>query len=395
MLRSDMLPVLLVVFIAQVGFGLVMPLLPFYSQRFGASPLAVVALFSAFSLTQMVTAPLWGRVSDRYGRKPVLCWSMMVSVGAYLWMSQADSLLALFLCRSVQGASSANMAVAQAYIADRTDPEERSKSMAAMGVVSGVSFALGPLLGGLLAELSDTPPGAHPFVAAGALCAVAFLVVALFAREPAVSRDQRQRRGVSLQQFPGLLAQPRLRVLTGLFFATTLIFSGVNATVALWAQEYFAWGPHEVGLLMTTVGTVMVAVQLLGVGRIVRRFGDAGALVAGVAVIICGLLAMAIPGCGSLGVVANSLLAIGFGLTQPTIAALVSREGREGEVGSLLGVNQSMGSLGRLLGPMLAGGLFTLGGSVLVYALGALVMIGPLWATVWFARRTPVLRRSG
>src|SRR6266853_6049504 len=210
----------LIVFVDLVGFGLVIPLLPFYAVRFGASPQQVTLLMAVYSLMQLFTAPLWGRLSDRVGRRPVLIVSMAASVFAYLWIGSATALWMLFTARALAGACAGNIAAAQAYIADVTKPEERAKGMGMIGAAFGIGFIIGPALGGFLA--GGDPATAHlsaPFYVGAGLSALAFLGALIFLKEslPPERRGGNRRVG-RLAAIADTLARPALRRLILLSF---------------------------------------------------------------------------------------------------------------------------------------------------------------------------------
>src|SRR5690348_5083699 len=227
----------LIVFVDLVGFGLVIPLLPFYALRFAASPQQVTALLAVYSLMQLFTAPLWGRLSDRVGRRPVLMVSMAASVLAYAWIGCATALWMLFAARALAGACAGNIAAAQAYIADVTKPEERARGMGLIGAAFGLGFIIGPALGGLLAgnDIATADVETPAWVAAGlslaALCGVLLLL------PESLPADRRRVREVSrsrLAAIPNVLRRPVLSRLILIFFVVILAFAGMESSFALW-----------------------------------------------------------------------------------------------------------------------------------------------------------------
>jgi MFS family permease len=373
-----MIVMLLVVFIDLLGFGVVIPLLPFYGEHFHASPAEITTLMSIFSGLQLLAAPLWGRLSDRIGRRPVVLVSLTTSILAYLWLSSADALWMLFAARALQGISAGNISVAQAYIADVTTPENRAKGMGGLGAALGLGFVLGPAMGGLLAGGDPASINvAIPSYVAAALSALA-LVVALFSLEESLTPALRAKAG----RQPGRIAQirdafsrPRLRILMAMFFTTTFAFAGMESTFGLWADHRLNWGPRQVGLVFAAVGIVLVIVQGMLIGRIIKRFGEPRALFAGTVAIGIGLALLAAAREPVLGVVASCWLALGMGLASPSTSALISKEAAADEQGSILGVNQSVGSFARIAGPAVAGQAFEFGGPSAPYAVGAVIML--------------------
>jgi DHA1 family tetracycline resistance protein-like MFS transporter len=369
---------LLVVFVDLVGFGVIIPLLPFYGEHFGASPFTIAVLMATFSGFQVVAAPFWGRLSDRIGRRPVILVSVATSIFAYLWLSAADTLWMLFAARALQGLSAGNISVAQAYIADITTPENRAKGMGGLGAALGLGFIMGPAIGGQLAGGDPTQVAvALPSYAAAGLSALAFLIAALALKESLAPeyRSHATNRPSRIAQIRDAFGRPKLRLLMALFFTTTFAFAGMEATFALWADYRFHWGPRQVGNLFAMVGIILVIIQGGLIGRITKRFGEARTLLAGTLSIGLGLALMAAAMTPTLGIIASSLLALGMGMTSPSISSLVSQEASAVEQGGIFGVNQSVGSVARTIGPFVAGGAFTLAGPSAPYAVGAAIML--------------------
>jgi MFS transporter, DHA1 family, tetracycline resistance protein len=351
----------LIVFVDLVGFGLVIPLLPFYAVRFGASPQQVTLLLAIYSLMQLFTAPLWGRLSDRVGRRPVLIVSMAASVLAYLWIGSATALWMLFAARALAGACAGNIAAAQAYIADITKPEERAKGMGLIGAAFGLGFIIGPALGGLLA--GNNPATADietpAWVAAGlsfiALCGVVLLLPeSLPADRRGVGGPRRSRLSATLD----VLRRPVLSRVILVFFLVILAFAGMESTFALWAMGQFDWGPRQVGYVFAYVGVLSAILQGGLIGGLTRRFGEERLLLCGLGLIGIGLFTMPTARSLAVLVLAMTALALGMGLTQPSLNSLISRRAGREEQGEVLGVSQSVGSLSRVLGPAAAGFFF-------------------------------------
>jgi MFS transporter, DHA1 family, tetracycline resistance protein len=379
----------LIVFIDLVGFGLVIPLLPFYAVRFGASPEQVTLLLAVYSLMQLFAAPLWGRLSDRVGRRPVLMISMATSVLAYLWIGSATAVWMLFAARALAGACAGNIAAAQAYIADITTPEERAKGMGLIGAAFGLGFIIGPALGGLLA--GNNPATADietpAWVAAG-LSFLALWGVILFLPE-SLPVDLRGMHGGSrsrLKAIWNVLGRPVLSRLILIFFLVILAFAGMESTFALWAIEQFGWGPGQVGYVFAYVGVLSAILQGGLIGRLARRFGEERLLLCGLALIGTGLLAMLFAHSIPRLAFAVSALALGMGLTQPSLNSLISRRAGREEQGEVLGVSQSVGSLSRVLGPAAAGFLFAQFGRNAAFFWGAVLVFAALLLSLMLVR---------
>lgn len=354
------MPILfLIVLIDLIGFGLVIPLLPFYAERFSASPQEVTALMATFSLVQVLAAPVWGRLSDRVGRRPVLMVSMAAASLAYLWLGFANALWMLFAARALAGACAGNIAAAQAYIADVTPPEKRARGMGMIGAAFGIGFIIGPALGGLLAGNNlATADLRSPGLAASVLSLTAFFGVLLVLKESlprGLALAPRKGRIAALRDALGHKTLARLLVI---FFLATVAFGGMEATFALWAMAQFGWGPEQVGYIFAYVGVLSALMQGGLIGRLTARFGEEKLLVCGLGLIALGLLMIPLARSLPLVVVAVSFLAIGMGAMQPSLNSLISRRAGAAEQGEVLGVAQSVGSLSRVLGPLAAGALF-------------------------------------
>jgi MFS family permease len=349
----------LIVFIDLVGFGLVIPLLPFYAERFSASPQQVTVLLAVYSLMQMLTAPVWGRLSDRIGRRPVLMTSLSAAALAYLWLGFADALWMLFAARALAGAGAGNIAAAQAYIADVTPPEKRARGMGMIGAAFGLGFIIGPALGGVVAgnDLA-TADLRTPGLIACFLSLTALLGVVLVLKEsrPAgLAPRPRKSRAAALRD---ALGRRTLARLLAVFFLATVAFGGMESTFALWAMAQFGWGPAQVGYLFTYIGLLSAVMQGGLTGRLTARFGEEKLLVAGLALIALGLLAIPLAHDLPVLMVAVSCLALGMGAMQPSLNSLISRRAGAEQQGEVMGVAQSVASLSRVLGPICAGALF-------------------------------------
>jgi DHA1 family tetracycline resistance protein-like MFS transporter len=343
------------VFIHLLGFGIIIPLLPYYAERFGASGLTVGLLTTSFSLAQFLFSPLWGRLSDRIGRRPVLLGSLILTGVSYLVFALATSLPILFLSRIFAGIAGATLSTAQAYIADTTAPENRTKGMGLIGAAFGMGFIFGPAMGGVLSRWGFSVPA---FAAAG-LAAAAFLF-ALFRLPESLPHGERavaaHRRHTT--SFRDALSRPVVGTVLALFFTATLCFSGMEAILALYCERFFRWGPHQIGYLFAYVGVVAAVMQAGIVGSLAKRFGEwalvrAGLILMGAAFVVAGLEPPL-----ALFLAAMGVIAVGSGLLTPSLSALVSIATPPDEQGGILGVYQSLGSLGRAVGPFLGGLIF-------------------------------------
>jgi MFS transporter, DHA1 family, tetracycline resistance protein len=362
------------VFLDLVGFGIVIPLLPLYAERFGASPMAVVWLVAIYSLMQFLFAPWWGQLSDRVGRRPVLLVGLFGSAFSYLIFGLAGSLLVLFLARAMAGFMGANIGVAQAYVADVTAPEERARGMGMIGAAFGLGFIFGPAIGGGLAHFGPSVP----FLAAGGLAFLNGLLAIRWLEEsrPARARPYARQPGLAarIRTLRAVTSSGTIGVLFGVFFLLTFAFAALEATFSLWADRRWSFTPSGVAYLFAYIGVLITVVQGVLVGPLVRRLGERRLAVVGSAALAVGLLAIpAAPGIGWLGL-ALAFLAFGQGTTMPAISSLISRSASGDEQGRLLGASQSLSALGRVLGPVFGGLAFARIGIGAPYVGGGLVV---------------------
>jgi MFS transporter, DHA1 family, tetracycline resistance protein len=351
--RYPVAVVLLTVFVDLLGFGIVLPILPFYAQRYGASPVQIGAIIAAFSLMQFLFTPVWGRVSDRVGRRPVILVSLFGSVASYLLFARADSVLALLASRMLAGVAGANLAAAQAYIADVTTPETRARGM---GWISA-AFGLGYMVGPPIAAVVSLRWGVHaPGYVAAALAFINLVLARLWLPEAAPTADKSlMHRTFDPRVLHRVLKRPVLGGVTLTMTAVALATSGVTAMLALYLQARFAFDATRTAWVFSLIGLTSSAIQLGLVHTLVVRFGEKRLAIAGIGLLALSLLALAVaPTPGILRLVLV-LYAVGFALTGPSALSLVSRAAAEGEQGMVIGVVQSLGALARVFGPMAAG----------------------------------------
>ncbi|HEX8273353.1 MAG TPA: MFS transporter [Longimicrobiaceae bacterium] len=379
--RSPLAVVFLTVFLDLVGFGIVIPLLPLYAERFGAGPVAVTWLVAVYSLMQLLFAPWWGALSDRVGRRPVLLVGLFGSAASYLLFGLAGSLATLFVGRALAGLMGANVGVAQAYIADVTAPEERARGMGLIGAAFGLGFILGPAIGGALSHLGH----AAPFLGAAAVAAANGLL-ALWRLPESLPADRRDARpagagpAARLRALAAAAANPRLRPLYAASLLATLAIAAMEATLSLWADRRWGLSPAEVAFLFAYVGGVAVLVQGALVGRLARRLGERRLALAGALALAAGLAAIPLAPSPWLLAAALAAFAFGQGTLTPALSALVSRAAPVAEQGRLLGVSQSLSALGRVLGPVAGGVAFARLGIGAPYLAGAALALLALLA---------------
>ena len=369
----------LTVFIHLVGFGLLLPLLPYYAETYGATGVAVGLLNTSYSFMQFLSSPLWGRLSDRIGRRPVILASLVATAASYVVFGLATSLPVLFASRVFAGIAGGVIPTTQAYIADTTSPSERTKGMGLIGAAFGLGFIFGPALGGVLSRYGYSVPA---FAAAGlALLAALFATFLLPESLPKAARAATVGRPLTPLLPTTMLRRSELHPVFLLFFLGTLCFSALEATFALFGEHRYQIGPSHVGYLFAVVGTLSAAMQLGFVGWLARRFGERALVLAGFTIMAAGMICAGIGPPVALMVGAMGAIAIGNGLASPSLAGLVSVSTSAKDQGGALGAYQSMGSLGRSAGPFLGGFAFDyLGGGSPLWLGGIVLALSTLLA---------------
>ena len=352
-----------------VGFGIVIPVLPLYAEDFGASPAVATAVLATFSAAQMAAAPLWGRLSDRIGRKPVLIVALVGSAAGSLVTGLAGALWVLFLGRALDGASGSSYAVGQAAVADLAEPADRPRLLGLLAAAFGLGFVVGPLIGSLAALGSRELPF---FVAAG-LAALNALVALV--RLPSGSRTGASSDAHGLGPLAVLGgAAPAMRRLALLAFVGMAGFAGFESTFAMLVDRRFPQldDPSIYGLF-ASIGLVMVVVHTRLVGTANDRLGTSRALRTSLFLVSFGMLVLALGGAWVGLTVALLLLVLGQGLFGPTLSAATVETVGEDARGAALGLQQSAGALGRIVGPLGAGVLFGQVATGAPYLVGALL----------------------
>jgi len=369
-----LVPLLLVVVIDLIGFGIIIPLLPFYAETYGASPQKVTMLMVTFSFFQFIAAPIWGYLSDKYGRRIIIWVTLAGSIIAYILLAYSQTLYGLFFARAFAGFMAGNISTAQAYIADITNKNNRAKAMGLFGAAFGIGFILGPAIGGVLAGPDPKNPNVFlPPIAAASLSFIA-LVLALFLLKDnrSLIKSNKNRRILSLIE---AIKIPNLRQLILLSFIVTLVFASMESTFSLWSERTFNWGAEQNGYIFAFAGICGVVVQGFLISPLVKRFGEAFLCITGIIFISIGMLSVAISYLNYHAYLSMSLIAFGLGFFLPTISTLIVNIVSEDRRGWVLGVNQSVSSLSRIIGPAIAGFLFEFYGKNSPYIFGSIILI--------------------
>ena len=345
-MSRPLLIIFLPIFVNLVGFGIIIPLLPFYAQEFGASPLVIGMLFGTFSLCQLIASPALGDLSDRYGRRPILVFSLVGTAVSFVMMALAHSVTMLFLSRIVDGLSGGNISTARAYVADITEPKDRAHAYGWIGAAFGLGFILGPAIAGVLARISYTAP----IWAAAAITLVATAMALVWLPET-VHRTQAGT-GNPLRYLPELLRRALVRRVLIIDFAYWMAFAVFQATFALFVADRFGLDAAETGYLFAAFGLLGVIVQVAFVRPIVRRLGDKSTFIAGLVLSAVGLLAAAWTQSVVMFLLALVPLSLGMGFGTPAVTSLVSHAAGKNEQGRMQGAAGAVESLGRTVGPV-------------------------------------------
>jgi len=345
-MTRPLLIIFLTIFVNLIGFGIIIPLLPYYAEQFGASPLVIGLLFAIYSLCQLLAAPALGDLSDRWGRRPILIFSLLGTVVSFVMLAMAHSVVMLFLARIVDGLSGGNISTARAYVADVTEPKDRARAFGLIGAAFGLGFIMGPALSGMLAHVSYTAP----IWAAAALTFVAAVMALVWL--PETVHRAHAGAGNPLSYLPELLQRPAMRRVLALDFIYWFAFSIFQTTFALFAQRRFQFDASRTGYFLAGFGVLGAIIQGGFIRPIVKRTGDKSMFIAGVLFSIVGLVAAALSHSVTLFAISLVPLAFGMGFGHPTVSSLVSRAGRGDEQGRVQGAASAVESLGRTVGPV-------------------------------------------
>jgi MFS family permease len=390
-MRSPLLPIFLIVVVDILGFTIMLPLLPFYAEHFGASPSVVGLLVSTYAFCQLVAGPVLGQLSDRIGRKPVLMASQMGTFAGFLVLTWAPNLAVVFVARIIDGLTAGNLSIAQAYIADVTEPKNRARAFAVIGIAFGIGFLIGPGASGYMTK--------HFGYQVPILCAAGLSLLSILGTTfllPAVPVHPEGERAASAAQeieAPVAPGGKRLRVLDwgtyvqyfrrpllgGLlaeFFLFTFAFSTFTSGFALFAERRFLWhgvpfGPKEVGYVFMYSGFLGIIVQgAMRQGAMVKRIGEVRLVTLGFLCAAVGYVVLGFSFGVAMLLLAASFSSFGTGVLRPALTSLITQQVSRTEQGVVLGLNQSLLSIAQIVGPAIAGALIDRG-HLTVWALWA------------------------
>jgi len=370
--------IFIVVFVDLLGFGIMIPMLPFFARNFGASAFEVGLLMFVYSLMQLLVSPIWGQISDRIGRRPVLLLTILGQALAFLWGGLSTTFISLLLSRVLSGVFAANISTASAYMADVTPPEERAKGMGLIGAAFGLGFIFGPAIGGIL-----IPHGPEwPALAAAGICLLNFVLAFFVLPEPRIHPSLREanRRKLSWTGIKSSLKNPRFFRPMLSFFLITFAFVQLEITFGLFVLDRFKLHERDAGFLLAFLGVTMAVVQGLMMGPLTKKFSESVLIKVGAIFAIAGLGAAALSFSVWSLMIALIFIALGYSLMNPCLSAVTSKAAPAGQQGSVLGIFQSFGSFARVLAPLTAGFLYDFKMELPLFS--ALIVVG-LMLAIW------------
>lgn len=344
-------------FVDMVGFALILPLLPFYAGRYGADAFAVGLLIAAYAFAQLVSAPLWGRLSDRVGRRPVILGGQCLAAFAYVIFAFADSVWLLLACRLLQGAGGGTLGAISAYVSDAVGPEERAKGLGWITACTSAGVMVGPAIGSFSVRLSYAAPG----LIAAVLCVLNVLFAWRWLPESSVRRHPGSRVPRRLRQAIGEVLRHPLQTVSALIwiYATGMMaFMALNGVMALFLAARFGITEENIGWFYVVVGLISVIMRAVVLGVLVRRFGEVRVLRLGALSLACGMGLAPLASHPLLFLLVVCCVPAGTALLFPSTTSLISRYSDPDEVGQTLGVQQAFGGVSRFLGPIWAGAVF-------------------------------------
>lgn len=374
--KSQLAIIFFTVFLYLVGFGVVIPILPILSRNFGATALETGLLLSVYSLMQFIFAPFWGKLSDRHGRRPILLFCLVGEALSYIMFAWARSLEWLFIARLLAGFFGASLSTASAYISDITPKSERSKGMALIGAAFGLGFVVGPALGGGLAvwgqHISSAPHFDTSFASywVAGLCFANFLFGIKFLKESLNEKSESAAKKKRFSLMWHYLTQKTVGPLMSVFLLSSLAMSSMEATLILFMGERYSWDIKQVSFGFAYIGIVIIFTQGFLVRRLLPKWGERKVLRLGVLLFALGLTGIAVANSVWAMAITMTLLSLGNGLSNPSTLGSISLLAGSTEQGAVMGVTQSMASLGRILGPAMGGALY-----------GSVAITAPFWAS--------------
>ena len=371
-----------------LGFGILIPLVPYMAVRFGASPSLITPILGAYSLCQLVAAPFWGRLSDRFGRRPILMTSLAGACVSYVILGFADSLWWLLVSRMLAGFMAGNLSAAFAYASDISTPENRAKALGTVGAAIGVGFMFGPAIGGLLAGNNEhTANFAVPALVSSLLSLFAIGLVYFMLPESHTAEHRAQHASSGRgHPFRLLLERPSLRFIVSASFLVTCSQAILESIFAIWANDLFGFGPRDVGVLLFCMALIPVGMQGGLVRVLAPRVGEVRLAVFAAISYVSGLVLVGLASHLALALAGLALCGVGAGLFNPSASALASKQATSRDRGAVMGTYQSGGSLARAVIPFASGAIYAGVGHGAPFLAGALLTLPAAWL-IWTSQR--------
>lgn len=362
--KSQLAIIFFTVFLYLVGFGVVIPIIPLLSKNFGATALQTGLLMSIYSLMQFVFSPFWGRISDRWGRRPIILLCLLGEAASYILFAWARSFEMLFIARLLAGFFGASISTASAYISDITPKHERSKGMALIGVAFGLGFVVGPALGGFLSiwgtHIDPAPHFNTSFTAywVAGLCFANFLFGLKALKESLSEKSESSEKKKRLSVMWHYLSSKTVGPLLSVFMLVSFAMSAMEATLILFMGEKFNWDIKQVSFGFAYIGVIIIFTQGFLVRRLIPLWGERKVLRLGLILFTIGLFIIPFAPTIAWMALAMTLLSVGNGMSNPSLMGSISLLSENSEQGQAMGVTQSMSSLGRIIGPAFGGFLY-------------------------------------
>ena len=394
-----MVVVFIIILMSGMGFGLVLPPFMFAAMNMGASPMVAAAVISTFAIGQFIATPIWGRLSDRFGRKPMLLITMLGSAVAYLAMANATNLWVLMLARFLTGLLAGNFAVATAYVSDITPADKRVQGMGFVGGAISLGFMTGPAIGGLLSGAdAETASLYLPSLAAAAICLLTFVAILLFLKEslPPEKRvgsaaHHAETESSGFKAFKHVLSRPILVEMVVMGFLVFFAMAMFETIFPLWSEVRFDWGPRNVGFMFMYLGFIVMITQMFLAGKLAPIFGEAKLLMGAVVAYAVGLIFITQVPSWQLMMIGITFTACGGAMFNTAGISWVSQHAGESEQGLVIGVYQSAGWFGRSFGPTVSGLLFQVLGVNSPLYVGAMLMLPCLLIVLMIRRRSAAM----
>jgi len=354
-MKKDYLIILIIQITETLGFSLILPFLPLYAKSLGASPLTIGLILTSFSICQFVSAPIMGRLSDHYGRKPLLVFSQLSTFISFIILAAADSLWLIFLSRIIDGILGSNFTIAQAYLSDVSGEKERSQAFGLSGVAFGVGFLIGPAIGGFLAGIDYSIPSLL-----AALISLGTIIITLTSLQETVKRKGKVRLNgemFKLKAFKKYLVDFRIKCLLAAFFAYSLAHTVWVSQASLFTEKLLGFGTQQMGLVLTYIGFLTILLRGVLLKKLIKIFGELPLQKIGIILSGLGLLLSFFGAEPLIFWLSLTIFALGTGLARPLLLASLSKQVSSQEQGSILGVANSLGSLSRIIGPLMGGAI--------------------------------------